>query len=163
MKEKKSFFERLTGTVHLDEDDGLEEAIELDAVQDAGVSDASNVGIPNTQEDVAEEGQLTVDVYQTDEDITIQTMVAGVKLDDLTVSISRDVVTIKGRRERTGHVPANQYFYNELYWGSFARTILLPEEIIPEEAEATEHHGLLTLRLPKIDKKRQIHLKVKSV
>jgi len=156
MKEKKSFFERLTGTVHLEEDDVMEEDVDIEIEE-------SREAIIAAPEENSEEGQLTVDVYQTDEDITIQTMVAGVKLDDLTVSISRDVVSIKGKRARTGHVPANQYFYNELYWGSFARTVLLPEEIIPEEAEATEHHGLLTLRLPKIDKKRQVHLKVKSV
>ncbi len=156
MQEKKSFFERLTGTVHLDEDDVMEEDVDIEIEQNLETT-------TETTEESSEEGQLTVDVYQTDDDITIQTMVAGVKLDDLTVSISRDVVSIKGRRERMGHIPANQYFYNELYWGSFARTILLPEEIIPEEAEATEHHGLLTLRLPKIDKKRQVHLKVKSV
>ncbi|MBX4209529.1 Hsp20 family protein, partial [Candidatus Parcubacteria bacterium] len=49
------------------------------------------------------------------------------------------------------------------YWGSFSRTIMLPEEIEVEEAEAIERHGLLTIKLPKVDKSKQNKLRVKSV
>ena len=81
-------------------------------------------------------------------------MIAGVKPEDLDVSITRDMVTIKGKREESREVAENDYFYKELYWGSFSRTILLPQEIEPEEAQAVEKHGLLTIHLPKVDKKK---------
>ena len=113
------------------------------------------------QEEEAE-GQLTVDVYQTPTDIVVQTMVAGVRPEDLTLSITRDMVTIRGKRLEGRSEETSDFFHQELYWGAFSRTIVLPAEIEIEEAEAKEQHGLLTLILPKIDKNRQSKLKVKS-
>jgi len=147
---KKSFFERLTGTVKLDEEHELDVETENDERTD--ILDESD-----------EEGQLTVDVYQTPDEIVLKTMVAGVRPEDLDINITRDMVTIKGKREETTEVHSHDYFHKELYWGSFSRTIMLPEEIEVDEAEAIERHGLLTLKLPKLDKSKQNKLRVKSV
>ncbi len=144
---KKSFFERLTGTVKL-EDGAMED-----------MSDARG----NILEETEEEGQLTVDVHQTPDEIIIKTMVAGVRPEDLDINITRDMVTIKGKRETSVEIQEADYFHRELYWGSFSRTIMLPEEIEVEEAEAVERHGLLTIKLPKVDKAKQNKLRVKSV
>ena len=89
-------------------------------------------------------------------------MVAGVRPDDLDLSITRDMVTIKGKREESHEVENEDFFHKELYWGSFSRTVLLPQEIDVEASEASEKHGLLIIKLPKIDKDRQTKLKVKS-
>jgi HSP20 family protein len=107
-------------------------------------------------------GELAVDVYQTPTHIVIKAMIAGVKPDDLDVSITRDMVTIRGKRERHTEGTAGDFFFQELYWGTFSRTIVLPQEVEIEEAEAAEKHGLLVVRLPKLDKGRQAKLKVKS-
>ena len=120
------------------------------------------------QEEVApeedmEEGELSVDVYQTSSEIIIEAMVAGVKPEDLHLSITRDMVTIKGRRDGNTQISDDDYFYKELYWGTFSRTILLPHEVEIEEAEAVEKHGLLIVRMPKVDKARQTKLKIKSI
>ncbi len=109
-----------------------------------------------------EEGQLAVDMYQTPTEIVIKTMVAGVKPEDLDISITRDMVTIRGRRVEICEEDGNDFFHKELYWGSFSRTIVLPAEVEIEEAEASERHGLLTLVLPKIDRNRQSKLKVRT-
>jgi len=143
---KKSFFEKLTGTINVSDDDFEETDIEE----------------KDWMEEENEEGQLTIDVHQTDDDIIVQTMVAGVKPENLDIAITRDMVTIKGNREKLNTVSEEDYFYKELYWGSFSRTVLLPQEIDPEEAEATERNGLLTLKLPKIDKDKKRNLKVKT-
>ena len=82
-------------------------------------------------------------------------MIAGVRPEDLDISITRDMVTIRGKRERHTEGTNGDFFFQELYWGSFARTVVLPQEVEIEEAEATEKHGLLTIRLPKVDKGRQ--------
>lgn len=111
----------------------------------------------------AEEGQLGVDVYQTPKEIIVHAMVAGVDPDNLQVNITRDMVTIKGKREENRTISEENYFAQELYWGSFSRTILLPHEIEPEEAEAIERNGLLTIKLPKIDKGKKATVKVKSL
>ena len=109
------------------------------------------------------EGELAVDVYQTAKEVIIQTMPAGVHSDDLSISITPEVVIINGKREAPHGVDPSAYITQELYWGSFSRTIKLPAEILPDEAEAMEKHGLLIIRLPKIDKNKQHALKVKSV
>jgi len=110
-----------------------------------------------------EEGQLTVDVYQTPSEIIVQTFAAGVRPEDLNITISRDMITIKGKREENRTISEDNFFLQELYWGSFSRTILLPEEIDPEEAEAIEKHGLLVIKLPKIDKQKKTSVRIKSV
>ena len=105
---------------------------------------------------------MAVDVYQNPDEIIIEAMIAGVKPEDLNVAITRDMVTIRGKRQEMREVAEDNYFYKELYWGSFSRTVLLPHEIDIENAEANEKHGLLTIKLPKIDKGRQAKLRVKS-
>ena len=110
-----------------------------------------------------EEGELTVDVYQTPDAIVIKSMIAGVRPEDLDISITREVVTIRGKREEERVAREEDYYSRELYWGSFSRTISLTEEIDVDEAEAIEKHGLLILKLPKLDKKRQSKLKVKTI
>lgn len=154
---RRSFFERLTGAVAVADDYEFEEERHV-PVGHTGKNAAKS-------EDWAEEpaeGQLAVDVYQTPTHIVVKTMVAGVKPDDLDVSITRDMVTIRGKRERQVEGGSDDHFFQELYWGAFSRTILLPQEVEVEGAEAIEKHGLLIIRLPKIDKSRQAKLKVKS-
>jgi HSP20 family molecular chaperone IbpA len=110
----------------------------------------------------AMEGELSVDVYQTPTHIVIKAMIAGVRPEDLDVSITRDMVTIRGKREQHTEGSTGDFYFQELYWGSFSRTIVLPQEVEIEEAEAVEKHGLLVIRLPKMDKGRQAKLKVRS-
>ncbi|KKW10065.1 MAG: Protein containing Heat shock protein Hsp20 protein [Parcubacteria group bacterium GW2011_GWB1_49_7] len=109
-----------------------------------------------------EEAQLTVDVFNTPTEIIIKTMVAGVKPDDLDVSITRDMVTIRGERSEERTVAEQDYLHRELYWGTFSRAVSLPEEINVDEAEASEKFGMLILRLPKVDKNRSAKLRVKG-
>lgn len=154
VKNKRSFFERLTGAVSVDERD--DDSIELGESRELADKQKELI------EEETTEGQLSVDVHQTPEEIIIRSMVAGVKPEDLDIAITRDMVTIKGRRGEEHEVSDENYFYRELYWGTFSRTILLPQEIEVEEAEATEKNGLLTIRLPKVDKEKQTKLKVKS-
>jgi len=144
---KRSFFERLTGSVSLDS--------ELEDVS------ANQTATSPWQEETSE-GELAVDIYQTPNEVVIQTMVAGVKPEDLNISITREEVTIQGRRERPSGLQDEDYFQRELYWGSFSRRIVLPSEIDVEESEAIARHGLLTIHLPKIDKQKTSKLKVKS-
>jgi HSP20 family protein len=184
LKEKKSFFERLAGSISVDdEDDGVDLVsphIEDEPEEEVPIKHVGGRAPSATTQQMArpkhhvveeepaeevdmEEGELSVDVYQTPTEIIIEAMVAGVKPEDLHLSITRDMVTIKGRRDGNTQVTHDDYFYKELYWGTFTRTILLPHEVEIEEAEAVEKHGLLIIRLPKVDKARQTKLKVKSI
>ena len=114
-------------------------------------------------EEENDEAELAVDVYQTSSDIVVQTMVAGVKPDDLELTIARDMITIRGKREESRSIDEEDYFTKELYWGKFSRTISLPAEVEPEEVEATEKHGLLTVKMQKVDKQKKNSVKVRSI
>lgn len=113
-------------------------------------------------EETEQEGELTVDVYQTADTVVIKAMIAGVRPEDLDISITRDLVTIRGKREEERTITEEDFIMKELYWGSFSRAIALPVEIDVDEAEAIEKHGLLILKLPKLDKKKKSKLKVRT-
>lgn len=107
-------------------------------------------------------GELAVDVYQTPEAIVVKALIAGVHPGSVDISLSREMLTISGTREDEREVDEEHYYQRELYWGSFSRTILLPEEVDVDLAEASERHGILMIRLPKINKRKQTKLKVRS-
>jgi HSP20 family protein len=161
---KKTFFEKLTGGVHLD--DEFEDESEMDnsrkmqPTSHLKVKDGSGSSVTDWSVDEPHEGQLTVDVFQTATHIIIKTLVAGVKREDLDISISRDMVTIKGKREEERNIQEEDYFHKELYWGAFTRTVMLPNEVDIDGAEATENLGMLTIKLPKVDKGKQTKLRV---
>ncbi|MBP9766015.1 MAG: Hsp20/alpha crystallin family protein [Candidatus Pacebacteria bacterium] len=165
-KDKKSFFERLAGSVMVEDNDKEEEIeIEIDKKSSKKFNDAERTisNLRPEEEFEEDDGELSVDVYQTQNEIIIEAMLAGVKPGDLQLSITRDMVTIKGRRDGNTQITDDDYFYKELYWGSFSRSILLPHEIEIESVEAVEKHGLLIIRLPKIDKAKHRNIVVKGI
>jgi HSP20 family molecular chaperone IbpA len=159
-KKKRSFFEKITGAVKVDDFDEFD-FDEQENEEDTYPQQMSDDRYEESQLP-AEEGELSVDVLNNDEEIIIKAMVAGVKPQDLDIQITRDMVTIHGTREEEIEVKQEDYFHKELYWGSFARNIILPEEVDVEAAEAKEKHGLLIIKLPKIDKNRKTKLSVKT-
>ncbi len=163
---KPSFFSRLTGAGSSDQyDEFLDEPQQPQRVQFSGNAAEKRAHI--TPKAVSEdwqqdqEGELAVDVYQTPDSIVIKALVAGVQPQSIDISLTREMLTVSGIRSDEREVEDEHYFQRELYWGSFSRTILLPEEIDVERAEATEKHGILMIRLPKINKKRETKLKVR--
>ena len=163
---KPSFLERLTGSVPANDYDRI-----LDEEHHFGDEETDESGDYQTEDNWQEpeehhssqqEGELPVDMFQTNDAIIIKALVAGVSPADLDISITRDMVTIRGVREEYQETNDDNYFHRELFWGSFTRTLVLPEEVVIDEAEAQEKHGLLEIRLPKLDKHRSTQLKVRS-
>lgn len=152
-KKRAGFFQRLTGGIDMiDEEEEPKKNLSRNEKKGS-----------NWMEEENEEAELAVDVYQTGSDIVIQTMVAGVRPEELEITIARDIVTIAGKREESRTIEEDDYFSKELYWGRFSRTISLPAEVEPEEVDATEKHGLLTIKLQKVDKEKKNSVKVKSI
>jgi len=108
-----------------------------------------------------QEGQLTIDVYQTDSDIVIKSTIAGVKPEDLDIQINNDMVTIRGERRKEDEVRDEDYYYQECYWGAFSRSIILPVDVEANKSEAIMKNGILTIRLPKAEtaKARKIQVR----
>ncbi len=165
MKDKRSFFQKLTGVIKLDEnhlEDDFDASFDEEEVSAGKPKSKKRDDVDDYYEEDAGDGELTIDAYESGNDIIIKTMVAGVKPEDLEINITRDSVTIRGKRETEKTMSDDGYFHQELYWGTFSRTISLPAEVEVEEAEAVEKHGLLIIKLPKIDKNKQAKLKVRG-
>jgi HSP20 family protein len=109
-----------------------------------------------------EEGQLSVDVYQTSDKIVIQSTIAGVRPEDIDITVNNDMVTIRGKREIDNTLQSDDYFIQECYWGGFSRSIILPAEIQSEKIEATLKNGVLTITLPKVIKSKPVSIKVRD-
>lgn len=109
-----------------------------------------------------EEGQLAVDVFQTSEEIVVVAPVAGVKPSDLAINITDEVLTIKGARNFQFKAASNDYFTQECFWGSFSRSIILPESVDASNVSASFKNGILTVRIPKVERIRTRMVKIKE-
>ncbi len=107
------------------------------------------------------EGQLAIDVYQTATSIVVESAIAGVEADELDIEISPESVTIKGTREKNEKIKKDDYLYQECYWGRFSRTVILPQEVDPDKANASIKNGILKVVLPKLNKSKTKKIKVK--
>ncbi len=108
------------------------------------------------------EGQLAIDVYQTPEEIVVESTIAGVTGDDIDVDVTSERVTIRGERSKEEVIQDGDYYYQECFWGKFSRSVILPQEIDPDRATSSLKNGVLTIRLPKLYRDRSRKVKVKE-
>ena len=169
-KQKTSFLDKITGHP---EDEKREEQIETKDSSEKVYDDENNVESEREKKDKdkewfddkknsKEEGQLTVDVYQTKDLIIIKSIVGGVSTEDLDISVTSDMITVKGTRINPDEIKSDDYYYQECFWGRFSRSIILPCDIKTEGIEATMKNGILTVKLPKIEKNSLMKIKVKE-
>lgn len=105
------------------------------------------------------EGQLAVDVYETDGEIVIRSAIAGVKPEDLEVFVHNDMLTIRGNRPPECSEHGARHLVRECHWGSFSRSLILPSEIDADRIGAELKNGVLTVRLPKLERSKKIQVK----
>ena len=186
-KKKKTLIEKLTGAIHLDEEEDfdLDEPTpqhrghihhqgydqqysqqqygQVPEEQSRSINFAHSTPETMYEDDSSDEiGELSVDVINTSDTIIVKAMIAGVKPADIDVDITRDSLTLRASREDEHEIEDENFHQRELYWGTFARTIALPEEVDVDLADAKEKHGLLVISLPKLDKNRKTKLQIKS-
>ncbi|MCK5061551.1 Hsp20/alpha crystallin family protein [Candidatus Parcubacteria bacterium] len=143
----------------LEEDEEMEEEIEEEEEEKGSMPAEIEDEWPAEE---FEEGQLSIDVFQTPKAIMIKSTIAGVKPEDIDISINNDMLTIRGHRELNEVVEEQDYLFRECYWGSFSRSIILPVEIEADKVEATIENGVLSITLPKAKNAQQIQIKVKE-
>ena len=151
-KNMSNFFKKLAGFDSKNPEEDFEKELEIRN------EDSEN----DWMEDGYEEGQLSIDVFQTPKSIVVKSTIAGVKPEDIDISINNDMLTIRGKREEKESIEDENYLYRECYWGSFSRSIILPVEVKAEEIEAILENGVLTVILPKSKAEKQISIKIKE-
>ncbi len=156
MAKKPNFLERLTGTSPGDEDDPLavEDQKPKNSIKPKAQEESEGEWLPES------EGQLTIDVYQTPSHIIIKSTIAGVAPEDLDITITNDMVTIRGKRAKDEEIKTEDYYYQECYWGAFSRSVILPTDVQSDEAQASLKNGILTIKLPKVEKVKTKKIRV---
>lgn len=170
VKIKRSFLEKLTGSRNLESEEfelrnpiqPMNDLYEEETEMIINPSPIKNNSEESFSSGEGSEGQLTIDVYQTDNDIIIKSTIAGVKPEDLDVSINNDMVSIRGERKNDEQVSEENYYYQECYWGNFSRSVILPVDVLSEKIEASMKNGILTVRLPKADTTKTKKIQVRG-
>lgn len=152
MAKDKNLINKLMGTQTMEQEEGMEEGQEVAQTPPASSEDWLS----------EYEGQLTIDMYQTKDNVMIKSTIAGVKPEDIDVTIANDMVTVRGERKRDFDASSEDYFYQECYWGSFSRSVVLPVDVDIENVSADLKDGILTVILPKAAKAKSKKIKVGS-
>jgi HSP20 family protein len=107
-----------------------------------------------------QEGELVVDVFETNADFVVLAAIAGIQIKDLDISLEKDMMVIKGNRGDPHEDNDKKYFYQECYWGPFSRKIILPENVDIDKADAQMDKGVLTIKIPKNESNGKVGIKV---
>lgn len=108
------------------------------------------------------DGQLVIDVYETEKELIIQSAIAGIKNNKINIGLENDILIITGERENPIKDEEKTYFTQECYFGPFSREIILPREIDTSRIEAKIKEGILTIRMPKIERAKNKKIEVED-
>ncbi len=183
-KEKTSFFGKIMGgnvteempekvaVSHIQETEYEEELTPEEEVEEQDMVVEAVEPVPTKPEQPAQqgddwmadyEGQLNIDMYQTKDNVIIKSTIAGVRPEDIDITVANDMVTVKGARRKEENVAEDDYFYQECYWGGFSRSVIVPVDIDSEHIEADLKDGILTIIIPKAAKAKTKKVKVKGL
>lgn len=109
-----------------------------------------------------EVGQLSLDIFKTPQEIIILAPVAGITKDDITISVTDDVLVIKGVRVPKYDVLEEDYYTKECFWGNFSRSIVLPLEADGKNINATFSNNILEIHIPRKELEKTNIIKIKA-
>jgi len=110
-----------------------------------------------------EEGELSVDLYETDEAICLVAPIAGTHPEDIDITLTHDLITIRGKRILDAAMAKRTLVHRECYWGNFSRSVILPVDVYTDGSTATLVNGVLTVTLAKAKKAKKIHVKTSTL
>lgn len=176
IKQKKSFLDKIVGSEqgvrHMGADEIEVQERDYSPEEGADLVQETTSRKPATPEQAwnqetgdneqEEEGQLAIDVYQTDDSIVIKSIIGGIKPEDLDLTVTNDMITIKGSRENSDELMGKDYYYQECFWGSFSRSVILPCDIMVDGVEASMKNGVLTIKMPKVERNLSTKVEVRG-
>ncbi len=107
-------------------------------------------------------GRLGLDAYETPEELVVQADLPGANPKDVDITIENRRLTIRAHREQHEEDKDARWVTQELDRGEYARSVLLPETVDGDRANASFEHGVLTLRIPKRETAKPRRIKVEA-
>lgn len=105
---------------------------------------------------------FAMDVYETRDQVVVKAALPGIKPEQAQVTISGNTLTIRGEAKEEKEIKEENYICKERHFGSFARSVTLPDGLQVDKAEATFENGVLTLKIPKTEEVKPKTIKVKA-
>jgi HSP20 family protein len=103
-----------------------------------------------------------MDLYQTDDEVVLKATLPGLKPDDINISVTGDVVTLRGTVVEETETKETTYYLRERTSGEFSRSVPLPAPVVADRAKADFENGVLTLTLPKAEEVKPKTITVKA-
>lgn len=101
-----------------------------------------------------------LDVVDRDEEVVVKAEVPGVEKEDIEISLTGNLITVKGETKREKKEEKGDYYRCEISRGAFSRTVSLPAEVDDSKAKASLTDGVLEITLPKIETAKKRSIKV---
>lgn len=105
---------------------------------------------------------LAIDMYETANDVVVKAALPGVKPEEVEVTITGNTLTISGESKEENEIKEKDYIRQERRYGSFTRTVTLPDGLKADKAEAVFENGVLTLKVPKSDESKPKTIKINA-
>lgn len=119
-------------------------------------------GIEPTRSTAAGSWMPSMDVYETENQIVATVELPGIDPEDVEVAVEDSTLTISGAREFSSEVKEENFHRVERRYGSFSRAISLPQTVDTDRVEAAFDKGVLTVRVPKIEKAKPKKIEIKA-
>ena len=113
---------------------------------------------PQPDNNTPDLGQLSVDVFESPAELIILAPIAGVKLANINISLTEDILTIDGQRQLDQETKDDEYLIQECFWGQFSRSIVLPDNADTSRVTASFKDGILKITIPKIGENQKTKL-----
>jgi len=110
---------------------------------------------------ITEEWFPSVDVTETKDKLLITAELPGLEVKDVNVTVSGDILTIKGEKTKEEEEKDEHYYHCERYRGSFQRSFRLPVNVQADKVDATFDKGVLKVTFPKAEEAKKKNIKVK--
>jgi HSP20 family protein len=103
---------------------------------------------------------LPLDVTTSEDALTIEAALPGIKPEDVEITVENGTVTISGRTANERTAEEGSYVLQEIRRGNFSRTVTLPNGLEADKARATFENGILRLEIPKAEQVKPRQIKI---
>ncbi|MEZ5126551.1 MAG: Hsp20/alpha crystallin family protein [Thermoleophilia bacterium] len=103
-----------------------------------------------------------IDVFDTKDAVVLKAELAGMNPDDIHIEVEDNVLTVKGERRFEEEVDEERYYRVERRFGSFQRSLALPQGMKPSDIAASYEDGILTITVPKVEEEKPKRIEVKA-